>query len=100
MNGQPAVAIAIFQLPGSNAIETADRVYAKLAELQRNFPQVGRVTAIEVTGRNGIGEWGGRATEVRIRGTEGTATTDGLTFGSLAGLGTDWFDVVAIKPGT
>jgi SpoIID/LytB domain protein len=73
---------------------------SSLQSVQASFPQVGQVTAIEVTGRNGIGEWGGRATEVRIRGTQGTATTDGQTFGSLAGLGTDWFDVVTVKPGT
>ena len=37
-NGRPAVAIPIFQLPGSNAIETANAVYAKMEELKQNFP--------------------------------------------------------------
>ena len=37
-NGRPAIAIPIFQLPGSNAIETADAVYAKMKELKKNFP--------------------------------------------------------------
>jgi len=41
LNGQPAVAIPIFQLPGSNAIETADTVYAKMEELHKdpNWPK-------------------------------------------------------------
>ena len=38
LNGRPAVAIPIFQLPGSNAIETANAVYAKMKELKENFP--------------------------------------------------------------
>src|SRR5262245_49895061 len=38
LSGKPAAALVIFQLPGSNAIETSDAVRAKLAELKRNFP--------------------------------------------------------------
>src|SRR5579859_5115803 len=38
LNGRPAVAIPIFQLPGSNAIQTADAVYAKMKELKEDFP--------------------------------------------------------------
>jgi multidrug efflux pump len=38
LNGQPAAALVIFQLPGSNAIDTSDRVRAKMEELKRSFP--------------------------------------------------------------
>ncbi|HEY2588067.1 MAG TPA: efflux RND transporter permease subunit, partial [Tepidisphaeraceae bacterium] len=38
LNGRAAVAIPIFQLPGSNAIATADAVYAKMKELKESFP--------------------------------------------------------------
>jgi len=38
LNGKPAAALVIFQLPGSNAIDTSDSVRAKLEELKRNFP--------------------------------------------------------------
>ena len=37
-NGQPAVAMAVFQLPGTNAIQTADAISAKMAELKKRFP--------------------------------------------------------------
>src|SRR6266446_1615958 len=37
-NGRPAVAMAVFQLPGTNAIETANAVYAKMAALKKRFP--------------------------------------------------------------
>src|SRR5437667_3681886 len=38
LSGKPAAALVIFQLPGSNAIQTSDAVRARLAELKRNFP--------------------------------------------------------------
>src|SRR5438132_1340593 len=37
-NRQPSIGIAIFQLPGSNAIATANAVYAKMANLKKSFP--------------------------------------------------------------
>jgi multidrug efflux pump len=38
-NGRPAVGIPIFQLPGSNALQTGDAIYAKMEELKKNFPK-------------------------------------------------------------
>src|SRR5437660_8165969 len=38
LNGQPSVALSIYQLPGSNALETAKRVRAKMEELKHRFP--------------------------------------------------------------
>src|SRR6185503_277283 len=38
LSGKPAAALVIFQLPGSNAIDTSDAVRAKLAELKQTFP--------------------------------------------------------------
>ncbi|MBX9792408.1 MAG: multidrug efflux RND transporter permease subunit [Pirellulales bacterium] len=39
LDGQPAVFMAIFQLPDANALETHDRVMAKMAELSVSFPE-------------------------------------------------------------
>ncbi|MGV0820432.1 efflux RND transporter permease subunit [Martelella sp. AMO21009] len=38
LDGQPAVAIAVLQAPGSNAIEIADNVHATMEELQLAMP--------------------------------------------------------------
>jgi multidrug efflux pump len=38
LDGKPAVALAIFQLPGSNAVKTAHEVRALMAVLSRSFP--------------------------------------------------------------
>ena len=38
LDGQPSVALSIYQLPGSNALQTAHGVYAKMEELKQRFP--------------------------------------------------------------
>jgi multidrug efflux pump len=38
LNNRTAVAIPIFQMPGSNAIEVSNEVRATMAELKKNFP--------------------------------------------------------------
>ncbi|MGD2019874.1 MAG: multidrug efflux RND transporter permease subunit [Thiohalocapsa sp.] len=37
-NGQPTAAIAIYQAPGANALDVAERVRAELARLEQRFP--------------------------------------------------------------
>ena len=39
LNNKPAVAIPIFQSPGSNAIEISNQVRATMDELKKNFPE-------------------------------------------------------------
>src|SRR5262249_3261142 len=38
LDNEPSVALSIYQLPGSNALETAKGVYAKMRELKTRFP--------------------------------------------------------------
>jgi multidrug efflux pump len=38
LDGRPSVALSIYQLPGSNALDTAAGVYAKMRELKARFP--------------------------------------------------------------
>jgi hydrophobe/amphiphile efflux-1 (HAE1) family protein len=37
-DGHPTVGLAVFQLPGTNAIDTANVIYAKMKELKQHFP--------------------------------------------------------------
>jgi multidrug efflux pump len=39
LDGHPSVALSVYQLPGSNALQTAEGVYAKMAELNKRFPE-------------------------------------------------------------
>src|SRR5882757_2963738 len=38
-DGKPSAGIGIFQLPGSNALDTGDRIKAKMRELKTRFPK-------------------------------------------------------------
>lgn len=38
LDGQPSVGLAVFSLPGSNALETAKRIREKMEELKERFP--------------------------------------------------------------
>jgi len=38
LDGQPSVTLAVFQLPGSNALETAAAIRQKMEDLQKQFP--------------------------------------------------------------
>jgi hydrophobe/amphiphile efflux-1 (HAE1) family protein len=39
LDGQPAVALSIFQLPSTNALQTANGIYAKMQDLKTRFPE-------------------------------------------------------------
>ncbi len=39
LDSHPSVALSIYQLPGSNALSTADRVRTKMRELKSSFPE-------------------------------------------------------------
>lgn len=61
------------------------------AQIERHWPAIGDLTSIEVTSRDGNGEWGGRVTDMAFIGTTGTARVDGDTVRSVLGLYSDWF---------
>lgn len=39
LNKDPAIAMVTYQQPGGNALETAEEIQAKMAELSKNFPE-------------------------------------------------------------
>ena len=46
LNGQPAAIIAIYQLPGTNAVQTAAGVRKLMAEMKQRFPRRHRLRHI------------------------------------------------------
>jgi multidrug efflux pump len=38
-DGHPSVGLGVFQLPGTNALDVANRIRAKMAELKKDFPE-------------------------------------------------------------
>jgi SpoIID/LytB domain protein len=65
-----------------------------VAAIQAAYPAIGTLRAVDITKRNGLGEWGGRVQSLVLRGTKGSATLTGDQFRSRFGLKSDWFRVV------
>ena len=60
-------------------------------QVEKHWPAIGDLLSIEVTSRDGNGDWGGRVTDMAFIGTTGTARVDGDTVRSSFGLNSDWF---------
>jgi SpoIID/LytB domain protein len=61
------------------------------AQIQGAFPSVGTLESVTVTGRNGLGDLGGRVTQIVLTGTAGQVTITGDQFAAAMGLRSDWF---------
>jgi SpoIID/LytB domain protein len=61
------------------------------AALERHYPAIGDLTSIEVSQRDGNGEWGGRVQKMSLVGSAGRADITGDTLRSLLGLRSSWF---------
>lgn len=66
-------------------------------QVEGHWPAIGDLVGIEVTTRDGNGDWGGRVTDMAFIGTTGTARVDGDTVRSYLGLNSDWF-TFAVAP--
>jgi SpoIID/LytB domain protein len=67
--------------------------------VERHWPAIGDLTGIEVTTRDGNGEWGGRVETMSFVGTTGRADVTGDTVRTVLGLRSEWFTfTVAAKP--
>lgn len=61
------------------------------AQIQATYPSIGQFTGIRVTGRNGLGDLGGRVTSLQVIGTSATVSVTGAAFQSAFGLRSTWF---------
>ncbi len=73
-----------------------------VVDIETAYPAIGTLQAVEVTGRNGHGDMGGRVTTLALRGSSGSVNLAGLAFRLRFGLRSDWFQVQAGSgpPGT
>jgi len=59
-------------------------------ELERHWPAIGDLESIQVTSRDGHGEWGGRVLAVTLTGTDGSVSRTGAEFYGELGLQSAW----------
>lgn len=64
-------------------------------QLQAAYPAIGTFLSINITSRDGRGDWGGRVLSLTVNGTSGSVTRTGFQFQSDWGLRSNWFTVGA-----
>ena len=62
-----------------------------VSTIESAWPVLGTLQSIEITGRNGDGDWGGRVTAMTLVGTGQDVSLTGDAFASAVGLKSDWF---------
>lgn len=66
--------------------------------IQAVYPSVGALQTVTVTTRDGYGDFGGRATQVRVTGATTSVTVTGSSFASALGLKSSYFAVRNAPP--
>ncbi|HXW38747.1 MAG TPA: SpoIID/LytB domain-containing protein, partial [Acidimicrobiales bacterium] len=66
-----------------------------VSTVDATWPQLGTLQSIEITGRNGLGDLGGRVTSLTLTGSAGNVSLSGADFAGALGLKSDWFEVTS-----
>jgi SpoIID/LytB domain protein len=69
-------------------------VTVPVSMLESAYAGIGNLVWMQVTQRNGLGDLGGRVTQIQTQGTAGATTATGDDFAARLGLRSNWFRVV------
>ena len=61
------------------------------AAIDAAYPAIGTFSSLDVTSRNGDGDFGGRVNQLTLTGTSGSVTTTGSAFAAALNLKSNWF---------
>jgi SpoIID/LytB domain protein len=62
-------------------------------QIERSWPQIGRLQKVKVLGRDGNGQWDGRVMSVGIVGSKSTVTVSADSFRWAVGLKSTWWTI-------
>jgi Stage II sporulation protein len=88
----PGDAVCVPGACNPNHTWTAD---VPVATIESVWPQLGTLESISITGRNGLGDFGGRVTGLTLVGSAADVAMSGQAFADGVGLNSDWFDVTS-----
>jgi SpoIID/LytB domain protein len=66
-------------------------VSVPVSSVQAAYPQIGTLSSIVVTARNGLGDFGGRVEQLTLAGSGGSVSVTGDAFAAALRLPSDWF---------
>ena len=64
-----------------------------VSTIQAAYPQIGTLSTITVTSRNGDGDFGGRVNQMTIAGSGGSVSVTGNAFAAAMNLQSNWFTI-------
>jgi SpoIID/LytB domain protein len=67
-----------------------------VSAIESTYPQIGTLLSLDVTERNGFGDYGGRVEQMTIEGSAGSVQTTGAAFAAAFAadnVQSDWFEV-------
>jgi SpoIID/LytB domain protein len=73
-------------------------VQVATSTIQADWPQLGTLQSINVTSRNGLGDFGGRVLQMNLVGSSSTVTLTGAQFAGMLGLDSNWFAIANATP--
>jgi SpoIID/LytB domain protein len=59
--------------------------------IEAAYPAIGAFSSLQVTARNGLGDFGGRVNELTVTGTSGSVSVTGSGLAAAFNLKSDWF---------
>ena len=80
--------------PYDGAVANADHAWTRsvsASTLESAYPQLGTLSEIEITGRDGDGAWGGRVTTLTLVGSKTSVQLTGDDLQATLGFGSTWF---------
>ena len=67
--------------------------------VQAAYPQIGTLSTIVVTSRNGLGDFGGRVLQATVSGSAGTVSVTGNALAAAFNLPSNWFTIGGLPSG-
>jgi len=64
-----------------------------VSTIQAAYPQIGTLSTIAITSRNGYGDFGGRVNQMTIAGSGGSVSVTGNAFAGALNLQSNWFTI-------
>ncbi len=78
-------------IPGACNTNHTWQTSVTVSQIESAFPQVGTLSSITVTSRDGNGDYGGRVTDITLGGSGGSVSVTGSTFAANLGLNSNFF---------
>jgi hypothetical protein len=69
------------------------------ATIDAAYPAIGTFSSLQVTSRNGLGDFGGRVNELTLTGTSGSVSVTGSGFAAAFNLKSNWFTLGNVPSG-